>query len=331
MTRRTLALGTAGVGVFLLLGVAVVRLVGSARPPEAQPAAAVSQPAAGNATAGERGAVETTDPVEPVEDVEHPPAPPPRPAIPPELAGLFDESTDTISRMKTVDALGRSLSPEALSALRWLLRKPDEDEALRNNVANRLRECGEEHLVGDLTGMAWDERETPKWRNYCVQHLYTCYEEGGKASILDTLFRSADPAETNEKLVRICAVWSLTRAATPRDESKALDEATLGRIRSVALDALREKDAHFLITTAGVQSCAHLGLKESLPDIRELAADDATKPVHLRVVSVAALGDLGDDSDLPLLECLASTASGQLQSAAALAHSKLAARAGGAP
>ncbi len=175
--------------------------------------------------------------------------------------------------------------------------------------------------------MAWDERETPKWRNYCVQHLYSCYEEESDAAILDTLFKAADPAETTEKMVRICAVWSLARAATPRDKRRAPDDETLGEIRAAALAALREKNAHFLITTAGVQSCARLGLTEALPDIRALAGDDATKPLHLRVVSIAALGDLGDQSDLALLDRLAASGTGQLKSAAALAAKKVRARA----
>jgi HEAT repeat protein len=168
--------------------------------------------------------------------------------------------------------------------------------------------------------MAWDQRETPKWRNYCVQHLYTCYEEKPDRPILDTLFEAC---EADEKLVRICAVWSLARVATPRDESKLPDEETVQKTRAAALAALREKNAHFLITTAGVQSCARLGLKEALPEIRKIAGDDATKPLHLRVVSVAALGDLGDETDLALLDRLAASASGQLKGAAELAAKKV--------
>ncbi len=78
--------------------------------------------------------------------------------------------------------------------------------------------------------------------------------------------------------------------------------------------------------SAGVQSCALLGLKEALPDIRPLAASDATKPTHLRVVAVAALGDLGDETDLALLDRLATSAAGQLKGAAELAARKVRSR-----
>ena len=187
-------------------------------------------------------------------------------------------------------------------------------------MANRLRKCGDEHLVSDLTEMLWDENETPKWRNYCAQHLYNCYEKEPDPGILDTLFEAA---ECDEKLVRICAVWSLARAATPRDESRKPDEETAARIREMALSALREKDAHFLITTAGVQSCARLGLVEALPEIRKLAADDGTKPTHLRVVAVAALGDLGNEEDMVLLERLVAGPGKRIKNAAEHALKKV--------
>jgi len=250
----------------------------------------------------------------------HAPEDLPKPPIPESLARVFDESRDLITRMKAVDALSDSQPPEALAALRWLLREAGGSEALRNNVANRLRECGEEHLSGDLTEMLWNENETPKWRNYCVQHLYNCFEEEPDTAILDTL---SEATKAGEKMVRICAIWSLVRLATPRDKTTAPGESFLARTRHTALAALREKNAHFLIRTAGVQSCARLGLEVALPDIRNLAADQSTKPTHLRVVSIAALGDLGDAADLPLLERLAESSRGQLKSAAALAAKKI--------
>jgi len=226
----------------------------------------------------------------------------------------------TLSRMKVVDALPRAQPPKVLEALRSLLKEPGEDDALRNLVANKLRECGEPHLVSDLTEMLWDEKETPKWRNYCVQHLYQCYEDKPDPAILDTLFKAA---ETEEKMVRICAVWSLARVATPRDANKRPGTETLEKIRATALAALREKDAHFLIMTAGVQSCARLGLTEALPDIRVLASSNDTKPASLRIAAVAALGDLKDTESIPLLERLSKEATGQLQSAAELALKRL--------
>ena len=310
MSGRVLIVGAASAGTLLIAAVLILQLARGVPSPEEEPARLQTEE------------VPATDETEAAGET---PAPAPRPLVPFELASVFDESKDTIARMKAVDALGRDLSPEALSALRWLLKKPDADEALRNNVANRLRKCGEEHLVADLTEMAWDESETPKWRNYCVQHLYTCYEQGEEPdpTILDTLFRAAVPTETSEKLVRICAVWSLACIATPRDKRKMPDEGTLARIHAAALDALREKDAYSLITTAGVQSSARLGLTEALPDIRRIAGNDNTKPTHLRVVAVAALGDLGDETDLPLLERLSSSAKGQLKGAAELALKRL--------
>ncbi len=154
--------------------------------------------------------------------------------------------------MKAVDVLQGERTPEELTAIRWLLRKPDEDEALRNSAARKLLQCGDGRLVADLARMHCDERESPKWRNYCVQFLKDCYDRDRDPAVLGTIFKAC---EADEKQVRMCAVWALARIATPRDKRKAPDAATLKRIRAAALAALREKDAHFLITTAGVQSC----------------------------------------------------------------------------
>jgi hypothetical protein len=236
------------------------------------------------------------------------------------ISTIFDLTVTMVHRMKAVDSLTPQQASESVAHLTWLLLKNDENEALRNNIANKLRECGDPNLVSNLTTMLWNEQETPKWRNYCVQHLYQCYEDKPDPAILDTLFKAA---ECDEKMVRICAVWSLACVATPDDKAKVPDEETLKKIQTVALAALREKDAHFLITEAGVQSCARLGLNEALPEIRALAASNETKPEHLRIVSVAALGDLKDTESIPLLEKLSKDATGQLQSAARLALTRL--------
>jgi len=242
------------------------------------------------------------------------------PSTPKEVAAILGQTTDKAEHLMRVEALPAQLSKEQVDALRWLLRDSSQDEALKNIVANRLRARRDTHLVEYLTEMLWDENETPKWRNYCVQQLRACYEEDPNPAILDTLFKAA---EADEKMVRTCAVWSLARLATPVDKSQMPSEETLAKIRSLALEALQEKDAHFLITEAGVQSCARLGLKESLPGIRALAGDDGTEPVHLRIVAVAALGELKDMQSAPLFERLSKEATGQLQSAAQLALKRI--------
>ena len=232
------------------------------------------------------------------------------------LAPAFDESKGIVQRMKAVEAVPRAQAQDTLAALRWLLRKRGENEGLRNIVANKLRECGEEHLVSDLTKMLWNEEETPKWRNYCVQQLYICYGQEPDPAIVDTLLRGAGCEET---LVRICAIWSLSLIASEPPSSPEL----VSKARELALAGLRDEKAHFLIRTAGVHSCAQLELREALPGIRELAGSDDTKPTSLRVAAAAALGDLKDAESTPVLERLAKTASGQLQAAARIALRKI--------
>jgi hypothetical protein len=316
--KRSLAIGLGVVGVAFASAMLVLWADLGDCPDTAEPSEAAVAPPALTDLSGQS--------VDDSQESKPPVGSPPlsREAPPPQRRFITEKG---IAAAKQVDALSSRLESDVIAELRLILNDSSEGELLRNNVANKLRQCGDGQLVADLTRMYGDERETPNWRNYCIQHLYSAYENDRDPAILSTLFEASDPARTDEKEVRICAVWSLARAATPRDKSKVPDDETLGKIHAAALDALREKDAHFLITTAGVQSCARLKLREALPDIRKLASNKDTRPTHLRVVSLAALGDLGDDTDLPLLDRLAKSAKGQLKSAAAMAAKKIRKRA----
>ena len=160
MIRRRLVLGVACVGASVLVGVAAIRLARSGQPPHDQPPSAVRREASEYGNGVRSGGVASPGSVEPGHGVARPSVAPRRPPVPADLEAVFDGSADTIARMKAVDALHRGLSVDALSALRWLLRKPDEDEALRNNVANKLRQCGEPNLVADLTADDGDAATT---------------------------------------------------------------------------------------------------------------------------------------------------------------------------
>ena len=222
----------------------------------------------------------------------------------------------------------RDVAELTLSELMTTLTDRTYSPTTRNNAANLLLNASDPSLAGELVRMLRDSSESATWRNYCLQFLCLSYLQNQRADVLEAM---TEACGYDEPKISSCAVWSLARVATPRDRRKTPDGETVERIRAAALDALSEKDAHFLIRTAGVQSCGRLGLAEALPDIREIAGNDNTKPTHLRKVAAAALGDLGDDSDLPLLERLASSARGQLKSAAALALRKIKKRAAKAP
>lgn len=125
--KRTLLIGLGPVGVLLILVALVWHPTRTSRPSDGGAPATVPHLTVENPIAVEPKTTRAT------------PVLPPRPPVPSELTGVFDESRRTVVRMKVVDSLGRDLPPEALSALRWLLRKPDENEALRN-CGTRLRE-----------------------------------------------------------------------------------------------------------------------------------------------------------------------------------------------
>ena len=236
--------------------------------------------------------------------------------IPSELAAVFDKSQKPVARMKALDALpGSARSPESLAALRWLMWERKEDAGVRNSAAEKLREWDEEHIAGDLTAMLWDMQESARWRNDCVQRLYECYAESGQPEVLNTIL---DASLADEKTVVICALWSLARVATLSDEGKLPDNSVLERIHQSCLAALQDERAELLVRVAGVQSCAWMKLPETLAECRKIMQDDNPKAAYLRMVAVAAIGDLGDMNDAKVLHKLAAMGNTPLVKGAAL-------------
>jgi hypothetical protein len=215
--------------------------------------------------------------------------------IPAELALVFDKNQKLAARMKALDVLTGTLrTPESLAALRWLMWQGKEDAGLRNSAAEKLREWDEEHIAGDLTAMLWDNQESPRWRTDCIQHLYESYTDTGDANVLETMLE-ASLAE--EKTVVISALWALARVATMTEEDRLPDRAVVDRIHQTCLAALGDEKSDMLVRVAGVQSCSLMKLPETLTECRKLLLIDDPKLSYLRMVAVAAIGDLGDMND----------------------------------
>ncbi|HEY3319894.1 MAG TPA: hypothetical protein VGP72_05395 [Planctomycetota bacterium] len=228
-----------------------------------------------------------------------------RAKLPAELAAVFNKKLSVAARMQAVDDVpSTARSAETLAALRQCLWRRSENEGVRNNVADKLRGWQEEHLVKDLTAMLWDAQETPKWRNYCVQHLYTYFITFGDREILETLMEAA---EDEENMVVAGALWSLARIASSRDASKLPDAKTTARIHEMCLTALRDENAEMLVRIAGVQSCACLRAPDALAVCRKLSEDTNPKSAYLRMVAIAAIGDLGDLDDADKLRAIGAT------------------------
>lgn len=170
----------------------------------------------------------------------------------------------------------------------------------RNNAANELLNHRDTRLASQLVRMTRDETDTVAWRNYCVQFLRGCYDQQPDPEVLGTIYWAC---KVREPEISSCAIWSLAQLAKPSLDPTRLSEVERNRCRDIALAALNDESAHFLVRTAGAQSCARIGTKEALPALRKLVQSEIGE-LSLRVVAIAALGGLKDAESIPILKDL---------------------------
>jgi len=252
----------------------------------------------------------------------------PRPPVPRALDGVFNETAESEMRKKAVEALPDELPPGSLAALRWLLRRQDESERLRKALVGKLRKSGDEQLALDLTEMLWDETEAPRRRSSCVDDLRYLYEDRPDPRVMATLLKAA---EADDEIMTPTAIWSLVGLAAPRDGRPKLDERMTKRIKDLVLAVAEHEEAPTSVRTTGILCCAHLRIVEALPVLRTLAKGAAAKSTsagYLWRIAIEALGDLGNQEDVQLLEQLAKRGERLVGRTAKRALQKISARAG---
>lgn len=168
------------------------------------------------------------------------------------------------------------------------------DDITRNNIANALLIQSQAFttLPETLIHMVNDRNESSTWRAYALQHLATAFERvnGGDQQILKALQSAmADP----DNSVACTAMIQLNRLE--RDKFLKLDpdyaQTVISRLRSKGNDD----------PVVGISIIPLLGErreKAALPEIRPLAQDSDP---HVRRVAIAALGRMGDVTDLALM------------------------------
>jgi len=247
------------------------------------------------------------------------------------LAVVLGESAEHASyseRLQLIHRLPADLAPEHLQRCREFLESPLEGQplpdlefnGLKNDMALALlrQKAGQAELAELLARMSRAAETDATWRDYCVQFLGKCYpaigDRASREAMAGALWEALESRRASS-----CAgaagrqLMSLSRSFRefpPEEVSKA------------ALDALRDPVCSDGSRAALLQVCAVLGDHGALPDARALASSEATPP-GVRVSAVAAVGMLGDASDLPLLRKLAVSGGSCLARAAHAAIARL--------
>lgn len=250
--------------------------------------------------------------------------PVPLPSTIPGSLSILLSNGHFFKRLKAVRQLGRNLTNKEISLLYALMDKKDDVSlpadkmnTIKNDVVNALME--QHKLPTDLTHnlivMYKDREHNDVWRDYCIQHLGTIYQKLGdqkeKTKLMDVLWQATE--ETNLSIAGT-ALISLQRNI---DASGSGRERVAAKALTFAEDSSCAEPARI----TALQICAELSENKVLDTARSLINAEASIP--LRMSAIAAVGTLGDATDLPMLEIHAISSDIRLITAAKSALKRL--------
>ena len=248
--------------------------------------------------------------------------------VPLRLHTLFNGAeTGYPMRCRFVKALGTALPEAEVAALLLFVTSTPEAVGMSrghfNSVADKVLNKLEEQdhvppvLIDHLMGMFYDESGDYTWRDYCIQHLGSLYSTptaDGKREAIRRVFK--DAAHPDVGMAGTVAL-ALRNNMNQEGISPELASQTAA---TVALDE-NQDDADRL---TAMLAAAELGNSEMLTLARRIVG--SKNSIHFRMSSMAAMGMLGDTSDLPTLEKYTSSSDMRLRLAAQAAVKKINAR-----
>ena len=224
----------------------------------------------------------------------------------PALAGLVDRGAEcrVFSDMTARCPVVRF--PQDIAALVPVLKDPNDDLVVRQEVAQLLIRSSYEGLVSDVVDILDNPEETPTFRAFCVQYLW---QYGGKARseerqrILALLWQCL---EDEQIPVRREALLALLRMRDPKAKEAAarclLDERAEA-VRDIAIRCVRELD-----------------LREHVPTIRKYLRDENDV---VRIAAIVTLSQWGDEESREVIKEATKSKSFRLRRCAEMALKRL--------
>ena len=219
---------------------------------------------------------------------------------------LWSPSTPYKTRIDFVHSLGRDLSAAQVDGLLAYLSapdpslRPDREAALKNDVWNLLREQTvlPTNLVPATIAIFRAHEQAPAILDYCIQHLGAValrVEDAGSLRDLRECLEEA--SRENARPYSGTALIALTHVPAPGSPDRTF---LLARTLALASDPA----AHPAARATALQIGAEQGFSGVLPHVRAILAD-SSHPATLHISALAAIGALGDATDLPRLAAFA--------------------------
>ncbi|MEI6210671.1 MAG: HEAT repeat domain-containing protein [bacterium] len=226
--------------------------------------------------------------------------------VSPMLANFVDRECKNRVTADFATRVERVQASNDLAAVVAILKDTTDGDTVRNEAAKLLARSGYAELIPDLLAILMSPAEEPRFRSFCVQHLYENYaaaDEKQRAA-LDGVFvaRLGDP----DKEVRRESILALVRLGKP--EGKKAAEQWL---RDPAAHDVRDIAIHCMDT---------LNLRDQAPEIRKSLHD--TNNV-VRIAAMVVLSAWGDTESRGAFEDAAKESHPRLQRAGKAASYRL--------
>ena len=230
------------------------------------------------------------------------------------------------ARVRAIHVLSQSLPKYQVEALYKFLYTRLEKQKLKNLEFNALKneivlelmkqQIKPGDLAGHLVKMYQDKTFDPTWRDYCVQFFGKWYAAAprneGRKEMLKNLWIAT--TETNNSNAGT-AVTMLIRMLNTGDVDKK-------KLSKAAYKVLTAKDSILPNKISSLQVCAELNNADALPIARQIVNSSRQNKI-LQMSAIAAIGMLGDRSDLPQLYKLSKSNDIRLRSPSKAAIKKI--------
>ena len=229
-------------------------------------------------------------------------------------------------RLRAVHRLSNLLPQYQVEALYKFLYTRLEKQELKNLEFNALKneivlalmkqKVKPVDLAEHLVKMYNDKTFDPTWRDYCVQFFGKWYASAPRNKARDEMLKCLWTAttETNNSNAGTAVTMLIRMLDTGDVDHKKLSE-TAYKVLTAQGSILPNK-------ISSLQVCAELNNADALPIARQIVNDNHQNKI-LQMSAIAAIGMLGDKSDLPLLYKLQKSHDIRLKSPAKAAIKKI--------
>jgi hypothetical protein len=243
------------------------------------------------------------------------------------ILGLKPGNMAYLPRLKAVHHLRKNLTPTEIQALLWFLHKKIKDDKLKNLDFNAIKnevvialmsqEMPVHELPQHLIAMFNSKDMDKIWRDYCVQFLGQLYPKIPDEESRLQAKQVFVSALGDKRFLAGTALISMDLAGNCKEIKKS-------EIIEHAYNLCIDKDASDIVKTTALQICAKHHDNKTLPVAKDILKSKASS-VPLKMSAIAAIGMLGNGSEVAMLEKYRLSSDVRLRKSAKAAIKKLSA------